>query len=811
MKKVVWLWLLMMVAGSMCAQEEYHIKNFGKNDELKTRGATRIAQINGFIWVGTSDGFYAFDGNHMHGYQIPDEEGLGGYFSCVTSLAAAPDSSLWVASRRGIYHFSMGEERLYKVTPEGLSDNPNVLQILFDKEGFLWSIMDGKVYKIDVKKNKAECIGEGIVSPSCMTVAKNGTMWLGDNNGTLYRYDTSNRHLRSYDVTPEGVETFTSLVSITEMRNGQLALTSANDGICIFSPEKFTVKMLLTHDDEGSPIVAHTAITPDGDNLWIGTERGVIIYNMRNKHVNGIRQSRQSINSLSDNSVHTLFVDHENGVWVGTYFGGIDRISMSQHNFTTYMPEDEDVDVVREIHGDNFGHLWVGTEDGGLFLVNKEKGTLQLANVDWGGNLPPFNAQGMVLVDDDLWVSSITNGIYVVDTKTMRLKQRYAKTNKSKQGQKLSIKSLCHQNGTLFAGSWSGVYIFDEKTEEFNMMPELRGVNAQRLYGDRHGNVWVASYDKGLWKIQQDKNGEWKGKQTAFTYMCATAILEDSRGLYWVGTDMHGLMCYNDKTGKTEQWEQSEQLKHEYVTNIIEDAHHRLWINTFNGLYSYNLSKKVLNHVTMANGLPSNYLSYASGYVDKDGSVYIGTYKGMISFNPALFIISRERLRPYFLNLYVNGKHILPNDETGILKQTLFMTREVTLNYNQNTFTIYYAVPSYRSGEIVWYRYRLNPDEPWVVTDNAQPIQLSNLSTGTYRITLQASFNPERWEGEAAVLIVKVDTPVFLSPFAFICYAVVIIGFVVLIMSLIKKREIKKIKTHIQTDKDNPKCTKKDA
>ena len=50
--------------------------------------------------------------------------------------------------------------------------------------------------------------------------------------------------------------------------------------------------------------------------------------------------------------------------------------------------------------------------------------------------------------------------------------------------------------------------IFDEKTEEFNMMPELRGVNAQRLYGDRHGNVWVASFDKGLWKIQQEKDGK---------------------------------------------------------------------------------------------------------------------------------------------------------------------------------------------------------------------------------------------------------------------------------------------------------------
>ena len=124
-----------MMAGSLWAQDEYHIKNFGKNDELKTRGATRIAQINGFIWVGSSDGFYAFDGAHMYKYEIPDEDSLGGYFSCVTSLAAAPDSTLWVGSRRGIYHFSMGEERLHKVTPDGTPKNPNVLQMMFDKEG----------------------------------------------------------------------------------------------------------------------------------------------------------------------------------------------------------------------------------------------------------------------------------------------------------------------------------------------------------------------------------------------------------------------------------------------------------------------------------------------------------------------------------------------------------------------------------------------------------------------------------------------------------------------------------------------------
>lgn len=800
MKKAILFFVMLIVAGGMWAQEEYHIKTYGKNDELRTRGTTRLTQINGFMWIGTSEGFSAFDGIHMHNYTIPDEEDLGGYFSCVTSLVAAPDSSLWIGTRKGIYHFDMSRERLYKFTAENLPENPKVGQLLFDKEGHLWSLMNSKVYIIDVNKKTAENIGNGFESPNCMMVAKNGTVWLGDDNGKLYRYDSPNRRLREYNVKPEGAESFTQLMNITEMRNGQLALVSYDDGVCLFSPTTLSSKMLMTHDDEGSPIVAHTSITPDGDELWVGTERGIIIYRMRDACITSIRQSRHMLNTLADNSVHSMFVDRENGVWVGTYFGGMNRISLSPHNFSVYLPEDEDVDVVREVIGDHYGRIWAGTEDGGLYLLNKEKGTLFKANVDWCGAPPPFNAQGMVLVDDDLWVSSITNGIYVVDTKTMRLKHRYAKTNKTPEGTTIEGKSLCYQNGTLFVSSWRGVYIFDEKTEELNLMPELSGVYAQRIYGDRHGNVWVASFNQGVWKIQQGKDGKWKGEQTPFTYKCATSILEDSRGLYWIGTDIHGLMTYDDKTGKTEQMTMSEQLMHETVTNIIEDSHHRLWINTFNGLYSYNLGKKVINHVTMANGLPTIYLNYASGYMDDSGTVYIGTYKGMISFTPASFIMSRERLKPYFLNLYVKGQHITPNDGSGILDQTLFQTKELNLTRDQNTFTIMYAVPSYRSGENVWYRYRLNPDEPWIVTDNAQPIQLSNLSTGTYRITLQASYNPERWEGEAAVLVVKVATPTALSVGAFIIYALVIIGIVVGVMWWIKKKEIKKLKQEGQED-----------
>jgi hypothetical protein len=180
-------------------------------------------------------------------------------------------------------------------------------------------------------------------------------------------------------------------------------------------------------------------------------------------------------------------------------------------------------------------------------------------------------------------------------------------------------------------------------------------------------------------------------------------------------------------------------------------------------------------------------MNYSASFLDREGNVYVGTYKGLVSFNPSTFVLSRERLKPYFLDLEVNGMHIMPGDSTGILKQTLFMTKELSLTRAQNTFTLTYAVPKYSNSEVIWYRYRLNPDEPWVVTDQTRSLHLTNLSTGTYRITLQASYNPDIWEGEPAVLIVTVASPGWLSTGAILSYVASIIFIVVIVMSLIQR------------------------
>jgi len=788
------------------AQEEYHIKVFGQTDELKVRGQTCMAQINGFLWIGTSQGMLVFDGQHAAHYPIPDEGGRGGFYGRVTAILQSPDGTIWVGARGGLYTFDITMEWFRPFKVAGLSKSPNVSALQSDSKGNLWGIIDGRAYRINIAEKKAECITGELMFPRCLTVARNGSVWMGDAEGTLYRYDMQEKRLRAYDVKQGEAERFANMMSIVEMKDNKLALLSERDGVCLFSPSDFSSRMLFREDDQGNPIVAHTAITPEGENLWVGTERGIIIYHMKDGRMSSIRQTRNRENSLSDNAVHSLLADRERGVWAGTFFGGINRISLSSQNLVVTMPETESIDVCREVCADSQGRLWVGTEDGGLYQFDRATKTLHEAEVSWEGATPPFNVQSLMAVGHELWVSAFGGGVYVIDTQTLRLKKHYEKTNKMGMGTPLNGVSLCRQQGTIFLGTNSNVYIFDEKEEAFIPMPEMMDTYAHHLYADRHGNVWVATRDKGLWKIRKQK-GKWKAEQTPFAYKGTNVVTEDSKGLYWVGTDNCGVYSYDDQTGKSHRLKVSAELCRQTVSNIVEDLQHNLWISTFNGLYSYNIDTGIISHLTTTNGLPTDYMNYSSGYVDRDGKVYIGTYKGLVSFTPSAFNPTQVKLTPYFLNLYVNGEHVMPGDSTNILRKTLYLTKEVMLKNSQNTFSLVYAVPSYQSGNIVWFRYRINPDEPWVLSDKNKALQLTNLAPGHYKIELQASYDPEKWEGETATIKVVVAPPAWLSMGAILGYVLVIILTVVLTMTFIskKKERIRRKRERIEKMKNEAK------
>src|SRR5438876_160249 len=77
-------------------------RTYGTESGLGNLAAMRLAQDRaGFLWVGTQDGIYRYDGNRFARFGL--EEGLPS--SYVSNVQAAPDGGVWVITYGGVARF----------------------------------------------------------------------------------------------------------------------------------------------------------------------------------------------------------------------------------------------------------------------------------------------------------------------------------------------------------------------------------------------------------------------------------------------------------------------------------------------------------------------------------------------------------------------------------------------------------------------------------------------------------------------------------------------------------------------------------
>lgn len=82
------------------------------------------------------------------------------------------------------------------------------------------------------------------------------------------------------------------------------------------------MRSLLSKDEKGEAIYCRNLMLMSDNELWLGTESGIYIYNLRTDKYTHLCSSSYDPYSLSDNAIYSLCKDKEGGVWIGSYFGG---------------------------------------------------------------------------------------------------------------------------------------------------------------------------------------------------------------------------------------------------------------------------------------------------------------------------------------------------------------------------------------------------------------------------------------------------------------------------------------------------------
>jgi ligand-binding sensor domain-containing protein len=111
--------------------------------------------------------------------------------------------------------------------------------------------------------------------------------------------------------------------------------------------------------------------------LWFGTNNGLYRYDGYNLRHYGHEDGNP--NTLSDDTVLAVYRDRAGVLWVGTGFGGLDRLDPVSNTFAHYRHDPANHgslsgDEVHCIYRDAGGTLWVGT-DGGLDRLDPASGT----------------------------------------------------------------------------------------------------------------------------------------------------------------------------------------------------------------------------------------------------------------------------------------------------------------------------------------------------------------------------------------------------------------------------------------------------
>ena len=108
LKKILLLFVqLFFVVPFLFAQDKYRLVHWGVDDGLRGAHNAMLKDVNGFLWIGSTNGLNRFDGSNFKNY-IPDKNKPGSIIDGgITNLIEDSLHNIWVGTRIGLSRYDI--------------------------------------------------------------------------------------------------------------------------------------------------------------------------------------------------------------------------------------------------------------------------------------------------------------------------------------------------------------------------------------------------------------------------------------------------------------------------------------------------------------------------------------------------------------------------------------------------------------------------------------------------------------------------------------------------------------------------------
>ena len=751
------------------ASDEHVSEVWGPRQGLANPSVTAITQsTDGYLWVATRGGLYRFDGRRFERFNRANVPAFVG--NHVSSLAATDDGAVWAAVQAGglhRYHPATGWSHFG--ADDGVVEGVNGLVV--DDRGRLLAMGERTVLEFAGERFHPLPAAAGCRADPVLQVgpALDGGQWWLDHHGLSHFkdgrcdavYSLADGPLSSYSPITGFARHFHAALEIRPgvvLSGNHLSLNELQPGI----PGSGTASARLLMNGAFTAL----AVAPGGEIL-------IAQHDFLSKGVHLYDSDATPFRDLVDSRVTSLLRDSEEGLWVGTY-NGLQRFQRRDIR-NPPVPAEVRSSIAMSVFHLADDDILVGYFEN---VVRYRRGRVERVDVEGTGQSPrliPFSFTRTA--DGEVWMAA-GRGLYRLVT-TDGGKQSFRDVTPAGLDDALIRHYFVDSRGHRYLSTDTGLFRLDGSS--VRRVPGLVGV--AEIFEDHSGRLWSATYT-GLFELEDDRPRQVLPADGEPAIYIRRIVEDTEAGGLWLGTIGRGLQFLHTsgpRAGQAVAVTTADGLYDDDVWHILGDDRGYLWMCSDIGIFAARRD----DLLGLVDGSRTHIESRNFGLEDGLGSLECNGGGG-----PAAFRADDGRLwfpttaGPAVVDPTKLGARRLPFP--AVVQQISVDEKSHALDAVGDTFDVsnrarslvfHYTAPSLRDAGNIRFRYRLEPYDPeWRPTTAERSAVYGRLPPGRYRFHVQARGDDGVWAGEATSPELRVPTPAWRSPWAFVAYAGILFG-----------------------------------
>lgn len=746
----------------------------------------------GFIWVGTKDGLNRYDGYTFKVFTNDPSNNRSLSSNSINKLFEDSKGRIWVGTENeglNIYDKKSGDFLRIKhsaAKPNGLSGNVIKLMGELPDGRMLIAADDGKINIVTLKDNFLDKNAAPVITTIAMPnntnvygigIDKSKTIWIGGMDGMVYKFDAIKNN---FTLSPGA-----QLLNNGYLVGGEDILINGN--LYLYNGKKVTPLFDTTKYPEGNIIFRSNS------SLWDKHHRETSFYDVS---AWGADKTIQWGLKLPEKRIIYPFLFDKSGlIWCGTVGYGLRKYNVDNDRFNTQLLGFSTYNIVPNTDDDFFigdvGYSWKRS-------TNKIVEEYAFENIPQVTQIDNF----IIASTGDYWLKSDNKGYFKYNPLTKKLTPYPNINNYKGMGSKQPMMEDSKEQ-IWFTGLGGNITLLNTATEKlttFNIntnaakkLSEFAIVTA--LYEDRNGTYWIGTLD-GFANVQLGKTPDAKtqikwyynnSNPNSLNYNHVSCFLDDpsNSNYLWICTKGGGLNRLEKSSGIFFHLTVKDGLPDNVVYGILTDDAGNIWGSTNRGIFCLSNSKNgnkenwMFRNFTKQDGLQDDEFNTNAYRKMPNGNLTFGGVNGLNIFNPKEILAKNYNPKVFITNILVGNLPVLPNDKTGVLKNTIENTPSITLNHLQDILTLEFSSLDFTAPQQNKYRYQLvGVDKEWVESGTRRSATYLHLPSGSYSFKVQGSNSQGIWSDKIAELKIKVMPPWWRTWWAYLLYAL-FIGFVV--------------------------------